>query len=129
MIRQASPYLTVVEASVATMAPGASRDWKGAVAAERKRLAGLRAATERDRRGPGANADPAVLADLVEWRRTLARASGVPAYVICHDATLAALAEAKPQDRQSLLAVPGLGPVKVERWGESLLELVGRGRG
>jgi superfamily II DNA helicase RecQ len=67
-----------------------------------------------------------VLAVLVEWRRTLARASGVPAHVIFHDATLAAVAEAKPADRAALLALPGLGPIKVERYGDELLALVAR---
>ena len=60
------------------------------------------------------------------WRKTLARASGVPAHVIFHDATLAAVAEARPADRQALLAVPGLGPVKVERYGDELLALLAR---
>jgi superfamily II DNA helicase RecQ len=63
---------------------------------------------------------------LVEWRRTLARASGVPAQVIFHDTTLAAVAEAKPTDRASLMTLPGLGPIKVERYGDELLALVAR---
>ncbi|MGH9010148.1 MAG: HRDC domain-containing protein, partial [Acidimicrobiia bacterium] len=67
-----------------------------------------------------------VLAELVAWRKTLARASGVPAQVIFHDATLAAVAEAKPTDRAALMALPGLGPLKVERYGDELLALVAR---
>ncbi|HUF84668.1 MAG TPA: ATP-dependent DNA helicase UvrD2 [Acidimicrobiia bacterium] len=63
---------------------------------------------------------------LVEWRRNLARASGVPAFVIFHDSTLAAVAGKRPRTRKELLAVPGIGKVKVERHGEALLELVGR---
>jgi superfamily II DNA helicase RecQ len=46
--------------------------------------------------------------------------------VIFHDATLAAVAEARPADRAALMAVPGLGPLKVERYGEELLALVAR---
>jgi DNA helicase-2/ATP-dependent DNA helicase PcrA len=46
--------------------------------------------------------------------------------VIFHDATLAAVAEARPTDRDALMAVPGLGPIKVERYGEELLALVAR---
>jgi len=34
------------------------------------------------------------------------------------------MAEAKPRDRASLLALPGLGPVKVDRYGDALLSLV-----
>jgi DNA helicase-2/ATP-dependent DNA helicase PcrA len=126
MTRQASPYLASVEAALAAFAPGGDGDWQGAVAAERARLARARAAAGRDRAMVGASADPRVLAELVAWRTTLARASGVPAQVIFHDATLAAVAEAKPADRAALMALPGLGPLKVERYGDELLELVAR---
>ena len=62
------------------------------------------------------------------WKRagttSIARASGVPAFVVFHDATLAAVAEARPRDRPSLLALPGMGPVKADRYGEALLAVV-----
>jgi superfamily II DNA helicase RecQ len=54
----------------------------------------------------------------------LARAAAVPPHVLFHDTTLAALAELRPADREALLRVPGLGPVKAERYGEDLLALV-----
>ena len=68
--------------------------------------------------------DPAVLNALKEWRSAAARAAGVPAFVIFHDTTLAAVAEACPGDRGELLALPGLGPVKAERYGDDLLRVV-----
>jgi DNA helicase II / ATP-dependent DNA helicase PcrA len=126
MTRQASPYLASIEAALAAFGPDGDGDWQAAVAAERARLAKARAAAGRDRAMVGASADPAVLAELVAWRKTLARASGVPAQVIFHDATLAAVAEAKPSDRAALMALPGLGPLKVERYGDELLALVAR---
>jgi DNA helicase II / ATP-dependent DNA helicase PcrA len=126
MGRQPSPYLTSIEAALAAFGPDGDGDWQAAVAAERARLAKARAAAGRDRAMVGASADPRVLAELVAWRKTLARASGVPAQVIFHDATLAAVAEARPTDRDGLMAVPGLGPLKVERYGEELLALVAR---
>jgi DNA helicase II / ATP-dependent DNA helicase PcrA len=126
MARQASPYLTSIEAALAAFGPDGDGDWQAAVAAERARLARARAAAGRDRAMVGASADPRVLAELVAWRKTLARASGVPAQVIFHDATLAAVAEARPTDRAALMAVPGLGPLKVERYGDELLALVAR---
>ncbi|HEV7862714.1 MAG TPA: ATP-dependent DNA helicase UvrD2 [Acidimicrobiia bacterium] len=126
MSRQASPYLTSIEAALAAFGPGGDGDWQAAVAAERARLAQARAAAGRERTMVGASADPRVLAELVAWRKTLARASGVPAQVIFHDATLAAVAEARPVSRDALMAVPGLGPMKVERYGEELLALVAR---
>ena len=126
MTRQASPYLTSIEAALAAFGPGGDGNWQAAVAAERARLAKARAAAGRDRAMVGASADPRVLAELVAWRKTLARASGVPAQVIFHDATLAAVAEARPVDRAALLALPGFGPLKVERYGDELLALVAR---
>jgi len=126
MARQASPYLASVEAALAAFGPGGDGDWQGAIAAERARLARARAAAGRPRPMVGEAADPRVLAELVAWRKALARASGVPAQVIFHDATLAAVAEALPSDRGALLALPGLGPLKVERYGDELLALVAR---
>ena len=72
----------------------------------------------------GNHADPAVYQALKTWRSATARASGVPAFVIFHDTTLAAVAEAKPRDRRSLLALPGMGPVKADRYGDALLAVV-----
>ena len=126
MTRQASPYLASIEAALAAFGPGGDGDWQAAVAAERSRLAQARAAAGHARPMVGASADPRVLAELVAWRKTLARASGVPAQVIFHDATLAAVAEARPTDRAALMAVPGLGPLKVERYGDELLALMAR---
>jgi ATP-dependent DNA helicase RecQ len=74
----------------------------------------------------GAHADPQVLQALKAWRTTAARAAGVPAYVIFHDTTLAAVAEARPRNRDALLALPGLGPTKADRYGDALLEVVAR---
>ena len=126
MGRQASPYLASIVAVLSAFAPGGTGDWQAAIAAERARLASARAAAGLDRAMVGAGADPRVLAELVAWRKTLARASGVPAQVIFHDATLAAVAEARPASRDALMALPGLGPLKVERYGDELLALVAR---
>ena len=123
--RQPSPYLALVEAATSVMGPGGDRDWKAAVAAERARLAQARAGA-RSNVQLGPPADPEVLAGLVEWRRHLARASGVPAQVIFHDATLNAIAAACPRTREALLELPGVGPLKVDRYGEALLDLVSR---
>ena len=73
-------------------------------------------------------ADPDMIAALRAWRSSAARLSGVPAYVICHDTTLAAVASALPASHDELLALPGLGPVKAARYGEALLDLVSQHR-
>jgi len=57
-------------------------------------------------------------------RRRLADERGLPAYVVFSDATLLAMAEARPTTPAGLLAIPGVGPVKLERYGEVFLEVL-----
>ena len=45
-------------------------------------------------------------------------------YVVFHDATLAAIAAARPRDLDALSAIPGIGVRKLERYGPTLLELL-----
>jgi DNA helicase-2/ATP-dependent DNA helicase PcrA len=125
MARSPSPWLADVEAAIQALAGAGQPDtdaWRGCVAEGRARLR----STTGGRRAPrvGERADPAVLQALRSWRADTARASGVPAFVLFHDTTLAAVAEARPRDRHSLLALPGMGPVKAERYGDALLAVV-----
>ena len=53
-----------------------------------------------------------------------ARAQGVPAYVILHDRTLAAIAQTKPADLAALARIDGIGAVKLARYGEAIVALV-----
>ena len=64
---------------------------------------------------------------LKAWRRERARADGLPAYVILHDATLRAIAERHPTSESGLLAIPGFGAGKLEKYGAEILELTRRG--
>jgi DNA helicase II / ATP-dependent DNA helicase PcrA len=126
--RTASPWLGIVEAAIRSLAAeGPSGDWRRYLDGERARLRAVAGEGDGSRR-PGPQPDPEVLAALTSWRARAARAAAVPAYVIFHDTTLAALAELRPHDRESLLAVPGLGPLKVERYGHDLLALVAEHR-
>jgi DNA helicase-2/ATP-dependent DNA helicase PcrA len=125
--RTPSPWLapieeTVAEARAPARAGAASEERGRGIAAARERVAGAR------RTGGGDPERSELLGALLEWRRNLARASGVPAYVIFHDSTLEAVARDRPRSRGDLLTIPGIGQVKVERHGEALLELVGRHR-
>jgi DNA helicase-2/ATP-dependent DNA helicase PcrA len=61
---------------------------------------------------------------LRAWRRKRAEADGVPAYVVFNDRTLAALTERRPRSRGELLAVEGIGPSKLDRYGDELLTLL-----
>jgi superfamily II DNA helicase RecQ len=67
--------------------------------------------------------DEAVAARLRSWRSAEAKRLGVPAYVVLHDRTLNALAQARPRNPNQLLAVDGMGPAKVEKFGSPILEI------
>ncbi len=71
-----------------------------------------------------ADVDPALLARLKSWRSEEARRRGMPPYVIFHDRTLEALAAVQPRDREALRRVRGIGPAKLETYGDALLELL-----
>jgi ATP-dependent DNA helicase RecQ len=66
-------------------------------------------------------------AALREVRARLAREGGVPAYVIFHDATLRAMAEARPRNRAELAGISGVGAAKLERYGEAFLAALDAG--
>ena len=68
--------------------------------------------------------DEALFVRLRQWRVVQARKLGVPPYVIAHDTTLKELAARRPQTEQALLAVKGMGKMKVEAYGKDLLELL-----
>jgi len=69
-------------------------------------------------------ADGPLAEQLRAWRRKRAEADGVPAYVVFNDRTLAALTERRPRSRGELLAVEGIGPSKLDRYGDELLALL-----
>ena len=133
--RTRSPYLDAVDLARRALAQApAGSDPVRLIQAERSRLGRQSAPGQRRSRprSPAAAmveaADPDMIAALRAWRSSAARLSGVPAYVICHDTTLAAVASALPASHDELLALPGLGPVKAARYGEALLDLVSQHR-
>jgi ATP-dependent DNA helicase RecQ len=50
----------------------------------------------------------------------------VPAFVILHDKTLAEIARQRPHSLAALGGVSGIGAKKLERYGPTLVELVGK---
>ena len=64
-------------------------------------------------------------ARLRKWRAAEAKRLGVPAYLVLHDRTVMALAHARPANPNQLLKIEGIGPAKVEKFGEAILGLCG----
>ena len=69
-------------------------------------------------------ADPELYGALAEWRKQRAKSEEVPAYIVFHNAVLAAIADAKPRSIGELAEVAGVGPTKLERYGDEVLEVV-----
>jgi len=82
---------------------------------------------ERKAREAPALADPAehaLLARLKELRLALAQARNVPAYVVFPDSTLEAMVRARPGSLEAMAEISGVGPVKLETYGEAFLEAI-----
>jgi len=81
-------------------------------------------------RGPDAEpADPEIYERLRAWRTRAARERGVPPFLVFPDATLRAIAEAKPRSLDDLASVKGIGPAKLAGFGDAVLEALGRAGG
>jgi ATP-dependent DNA helicase RecQ len=107
---------------------------KGEVAVQLRESVSTPATSSR-RRGGSAKAAPAVAAGLTvagqsrfdalkAWRAEVARAHNLPAYVIFHDATLAAIAALAPQSLSDLQGISGIGAKKLEAYGNEVLRIV-----
>jgi ATP-dependent DNA helicase UvrD/PcrA len=58
---------------------------------------------------------------LKAWRLARARADEVPAYIVFNNATLEQIAGRRPSSLAELASIPGVGPAKLERYGEDVL--------
>jgi len=68
--------------------------------------------------------DVELLDALRAWRLETSRAQSVPAYVVFTDVTLTAVAEQRPDGLDALARIPGIGPKKLDAYGEVVLGLV-----
>jgi ATP-dependent DNA helicase RecQ len=91
-----------------------------------------KSAAERARKGAPPPAAAALdvpaqgrFAALKAWRAEVAKEHNLPAYVIFHDATLAAIAERNPQTVDALQGISGIGEKKLAAYGEEVLRVCG----
>jgi len=81
---------------------------------------------QRGTLGPrSGDVDPASALTFDRLRRFRDRArNGKPAYTVFDDKTLAAIAQHLPASLEELAAVKGVGPAKLEQYGDAVLDLV-----
>ncbi len=107
---------------------GAGREWLRSRASLTLELRADQATPQRQptlgRRAVEADYDMGLFERLRALRRRLADDEGVPAFVVFSDATLRGLAAAKPTGPQAMLRVSGVGPAKLERYGEAFLAAI-----
>jgi DNA helicase-2/ATP-dependent DNA helicase PcrA len=128
--RKPSRFLDpVLPASLLTTAPPRSGRGRGSVLSAQCRSCGKPLHDSAERKlGRHSDCpstfDERTLTLLREWRRQEAAAQSLPAYCVFTDATLVALAEARPGTQQDLIKVAGLGPSKVEKYGDQVLAIL-----
>jgi DNA helicase-2/ATP-dependent DNA helicase PcrA len=70
--------------------------------------------------------DLVVFEELRRWRSEVAKRQGGPAFIIFGDAPLKDIAKARPADLRALSRVKGVGPSKLDSYGDDVLEIVAR---
>ncbi|MEA2613130.1 MAG: ATP-dependent helicase UvrD/PcrA, partial [Chloroflexota bacterium] len=61
---------------------------------------------------------------LREWRTGRARADAVAPFIVFHDSAIEAIADRRPRTIAELRRVPGVGPMKLDRYGAEIIEIV-----
>jgi len=123
--RRRSPYLDEIEAAGALGGAPSTSSGPRRTASQGDRQ---RTRVRRTRDGRAAatfdGADAELHDRLRSWRSDRSRAARVPAYTVFNDETLAELVTHRPATEQGLLAIRGLGPIKVNRFGPELLAII-----
>ncbi|MBQ3156073.1 MAG: RecQ family ATP-dependent DNA helicase [Clostridia bacterium] len=68
--------------------------------------------------------DGGLMEQLKAVRMALAKQHRVPPYIICNDATLASMARIRPQTKNGMLSVSGMGEVKTAKYGDAFLQVL-----
>ena len=122
-VRPTTPLALLISDGIVHGLGGAAK----AAAKSKKSKAPAKTAAKKSDAGPVQLSvdDEALATRLREWRAAEAKRLRVPAYVVLHDRTLMALAHARPENPHQLLEIDGMGPAKVEKFGEAILSLCG----
>jgi ATP-dependent DNA helicase RecQ len=122
--------ILVAQGEYGTLAPGpdAAPVLRGDQSVPLRRDVLGRAAAVRSRKSNAPEAVAEGDRDLFEalraWRAEQAREQGVPAYIVFGDATLRALADARPRTIDDLSGITGIGAKKRDAYGDAVLALI-----
>jgi ATP-dependent DNA helicase RecQ len=72
--------------------------------------------------------DPDLREYLREWRRSIAKEQGFPAFVVMHDTTLEELCRRQPSSLEQVRQVPGFGVAKTKTYGPKVIEALSKFR-
>jgi DNA helicase-2/ATP-dependent DNA helicase PcrA len=135
-ITRARRYLWLSWATTRTAATGRggrrnrSRFLDGLVPPSARRLAVAESAGPGEARQRTSKVDPADRSPLSNalraWRTARARADAVAPFIVFHDSTIEAIAARRPRSIAELRRVPGVGPMKLDRYGEEIIGVVVR---
>jgi len=73
---------------------------------------------------PLGDVDDDLVTALKSWRRDRAKSDGVPAYVVLHDSHITEIARRAPRTLRELADCPGIGPTKLDRYGDEIIAVV-----
>jgi ATP-dependent DNA helicase RecQ len=110
-VRDASPEAVGLDGA----APASRRSRRGTPAAQRFEPPDAEAMSPEDAR---------MLAELKSLRSRIAREEGVPAYVVFPDRTLLELAVRRPRTADMMSSVHGVGPARLDKYGQRFLEVL-----
>lgn len=68
--------------------------------------------------------NPKLVKRLTKWRAAKAKEENLPAYTIIQQKSLLAIADKLPSDSKALMKIPGLGSVKVAKYGAEIMQIV-----
>jgi DNA helicase-2/ATP-dependent DNA helicase PcrA len=135
-ITRARRYLWLSWATTRTAATGRggrrsrSRFLDGLVPLSARRVAAAETAAGGMGRRSTAKVDPADRSPLSNalraWRTARARADAVAPFIVFHDSTIEAIAASRPRSIAELRRVPGVGPMKLDRYGQEIITVVVR---
>jgi DNA helicase-2/ATP-dependent DNA helicase PcrA len=113
-----SPFLDELDGSRARTPPPPKR-------ARQLTIAGPPAETAPRKGGVELPPEALPLRDaLRDWRRQVSASAKVPAFTVLHDAHLDGIAKRAPRSLRELATCPGIGPAKLEKWGDEILAVV-----